>query len=489
MNGDVLRLRLRPYEAVPRQAVTHPASIRYLQMAVRLLHVLIASLPSLGVLFALHVGNPELIRRYLTLAVLFGAVCVLVFQSFDMYGEDLFGGPLRLGRILFAWSSAFGMMLIAHTLMRYIAYIPPLLFGLWFVFGLVALVAQQFVLQQVCRALMRRGVYLQRAVILGCTDNGIRLARHLREHGDVRFGVIGFIDDPEHRYSEEAEALLPRLGDIADLERLIREQRIDLVLMAMPWPAEFHNEFYGRVFSRLAVHVLLAPDVDACSYAQNCVTPVAGLPMLNVSRPPLTGWSPLFKRCEDLVLATLALVLLAPLMALIAIAVKLDSPGPVLFRQKRYGYNHRLIVVYKFRSMYHHLRDANASRQTGRADARVTRIGRFIRRTSLDELPQLFNVLSGSMSLVGPRPHATATKAAGVLFEDAVEAYTARHRVKPGITGLAQIRGQRGETDTVEKIEKRVESDLYYIEHWSLWLDLYVLARTFPAVLMAQHAY
>ena len=161
----------------------------------------------------------------------------------------------------------------------------------------------------------------------------------------------------------------------------------------------------------------------------------------------------------------------------------------MLFKQKRYGYNNRLIKVYKFRSMHQHLADANAEQQTTRGDPRITRVGRFIRKTSLDELPQLLNVLGGSMSMVGPRPHATATKAAGILFEEAVKEYTSRHRVKPGITGLAQINGYRGETDTLEKIEKRVEFDLEYIENWSVWFDLYILFRTVPSVIMTREAF
>lgn len=197
----------------------------------------------------------------------------------------------------------------------------------------------------------------------------------------------------------------------------------------------------------------------------------------------------MFKRIEDMVLSSVALILLSPVMLLVALAIKLDSPGPVLFRQKRYGYNNRLIEVFKFRSMYQNQSDFTADKQTTRGDPRVTRVGRFIRKTSLDELPQLFNVFAGSMSMVGPRPHATATKAAGILFEEAVQEYTARHRVKPGITGWAQINGYRGETDTLEKIEKRVEFDLEYIENWSVWFDLYILFRTVPAVILTKEAF
>ncbi len=176
-------------------------------------------------------------------------------------------------------------------------------------------------------------------------------------------------------------------------------------------------------------------------------------------------------------------------MALVALAIKLDSKGPVLFRQKRYGFNNELIEVFKFRSMYVDQTDANAAKLVTKDDPRVTRVGRFIRKTSLDELPQLFNVLKGELSLVGPRPHALQAKAADRLYQDVVDGYFARHRVKPGITGWAQINGWRGETDTREKIQKRVEHDLYYIENWSVLFDLYILLKTPFALLRGENAY
>ena len=176
-------------------------------------------------------------------------------------------------------------------------------------------------------------------------------------------------------------------------------------------------------------------------------------------------------------------------MLVTAIAIKLDSKGPVLFRQNRYGYNDNEIRVFKFRSMYTDQSDFTAERQTTREDPRITRVGRIIRKTSIDELPQLFNVLQGNMSMVGPRPHATATKAAGIPFEVAVSEYSSRHRVKPGITGWAQINGYRGETDTLFKIQKRVEYDLEYISKWSVWFDLYIVFMTVPAVLSTKEVY
>jgi lipopolysaccharide/colanic/teichoic acid biosynthesis glycosyltransferase len=182
-------------------------------------------------------------------------------------------------------------------------------------------------------------------------------------------------------------------------------------------------------------------------------------------------------------------VLLSPVMLGVALAVKYTSKGPVIFRQKRHGFNNQLVEVYKFRSMFVETLDANATKLVTRGDPRVTPVGRFIRKTSLDELPQFFNVLKGELSLVGPRPHATACRAGERLYNEVVEGYYARHRMKPGITGLAQINGWRGETDTEEKLQRRVEHDIQYIDNWSVWMDLYILAMTPVSLLTTRNAY
>jgi exopolysaccharide biosynthesis polyprenyl glycosylphosphotransferase len=204
---------------------------------------------------------------------------------------------------------------------------------------------------------------------------------------------------------------------------------------------------------------------------------------------PLSDWDNLVKATFDKVIAALAIAALSPIMLLTALAIRLDSKGPVLFRQKRLGFNNELVEVYKFRSMYVDQSDANAARLATKDDPRVTKVGRFIRKTSLDELPQLFNVLIGTLSLVGPRPHALQAKAANRLYHEVVDGYFARHKVKPGITGWAQINGWRGETDTAEKLEQRVAHDLYYIENWSLLLDAYILFKTPFALLKTENAY
>jgi lipopolysaccharide/colanic/teichoic acid biosynthesis glycosyltransferase len=182
-------------------------------------------------------------------------------------------------------------------------------------------------------------------------------------------------------------------------------------------------------------------------------------------------------------------VLLSPVMLGVALVVKFSSRGPIIFRQKRHGFNNQLVEVYKFRSMFTDMGDANATKLVTKGDPRVTPVGRFIRKSSLDELPQLFNVLKGELSLVGPRPHATACKAGERLYNEVVDGYYARHRMKPGITGLAQIHGWRGETDTEEKLQRRVEYDIQYIDNWSVWMDLYILAMTPVSLLNTKNAY
>lgn len=468
--------------------LAQPGFVEYLLAAIRVVHGVTASFPGFILLWLLTDNIDEINHVYIGFLLFFAVLSVLVFQALGVYSEEMFSNHLRFRVMLFAWTSAFCLLLFMHQTLELFRYISLPFLAFWFAFSLAAFGVERLLLLAVFRFLIRRGHFLQVAVIVGGTENGVRLAQYLQRGQDIRSGLLGFIDDRIGRMPERL-AGLPVIGNSDQLEQMIRDEKVTQVLVALPWSAENRIGQIVRDLSRLPVNVLLVPDMVAFRHAHNRITSVGGLPMFNVSQIPLSGWSPLIKRLEDLLLAGLAIVAVLPLMLLIAFAIKFDSPGPVLFHQKRYGYNNRLIEVFKFRSMFHDQSDANAERQTTRNDDRVTRVGRFIRKTSLDELPQLFNVLLGSMSMVGPRPHATATKAAGVLFEEAVEQYSARHRVKPGITGWAQINGYRGETDTLEKIEKRVEYDLEYIENWSVWFDLYILFRTIPALLLTREAY
>jgi Undecaprenyl-phosphate glucose phosphotransferase len=312
--------------------------------------------------------------------------------------------------------------------------------------------------------------------IVGAGPMAQRLLRSMNgTHGGPRiFGV----------YDDDAPALPGRcmghaiLGSIDELVQDVRAHRIDTVIVALPSTTDHLLVETLNKLSLVPVDVKLCPGEFAMRLGAVQASHIGGHTFLNVIDRPLRDWRWIAKNVEDRVIGALILTLISPVMMAIALLIRLDSPGPALFRQKRYGFNNQLIEVLKFRTMYQEESDANGERLTQRNDPRITRVGAFLRRTSLDELPQFLNVLRGDMSIVGPRPHALSAKAGTLLYQEAVKYYDARHRMKPGITGWAQVNGWRGETDTLEQIRKRVEHDLYYIEHWSIALDLRIIART-----------
>jgi Undecaprenyl-phosphate glucose phosphotransferase len=279
------------------------------------------------------------------------------------------------------------------------------------------------------------------------------------------------------------------LGTTDDLLQYFNHTPIDEIIIALPLNAELRVKTIIDKLKVLPVDLRLSAEQLGEVCAIRKLDQGLGVMILDVVERPLKHWNGIAKWIEDRLLSALLLLAFAPAMLFIGIAIKLDSPGPVFFRQKRYGYSNNLITVYKFRTLRSDMTDTNASKLVTRDDDRITRVGRILRRFSLDELPQLFNVIRGDMSIVGPRPHATLAKAGNQLYQDAVESYMARHRVKPGLTGWAQINGWRGETDTEEKIRKRVEHDLYYIENWSIWFDLRIICQTFLAIFASEQAY
>ena len=281
-----------------------------------------------------------------------------------------------------------------------------------------------------------------------------------------------------------------KLGTVDDLVEFGRRTRVDLVIFSLPISAESRILQMLKKLWVLPVDIRLAAHANKLRFRPRSYSYIGNVPVLDVFDRPIADWDVVMKWLFDKIIGSLMLLCALPVMAVIAIAIKLDSRGPILFKQKRYGFNNDLIEVYKFRSMYADAADMTADRLVSKDDPRVTRVGRIIRKASLDELPQLFNVaLKGNLSLVGPRPHAINAKAEARLYDEAVDGYFARHRVKPGITGWAQVNGWRGETDTHEKIQKRVEHDLYYIENWSVLFDLFILAQTPLALLKTENAY
>ena len=353
----------------------------------------------------------------------------------------------------------------------------------WALAGGGWLLASRLIVALWARPLARQGAFCQHIVIVGGGAAAERAIDTLEGSPDLDAVILGLFDDREDSRSPEHVRRYRKLGKIADLARYARENRVDLIIVAIPLSAEKRLlQMLDRLWE-LPVDIRISALESQLKLSPRAYDYLGNLPLLAVFDRPLSPWGWFVKAVFDRVVAALLLVLFAPVMALVALAIKLESKGPVLFRQKRYGFNNELIEVYKFRSMYVDKCDATASKLVTKDDPRVTKVGRFIRKTSLDELPQLINVLKGELSLVGPRPHATQAKAADRLYEQVVHGYFARHKVKPGITGWAQINGWRGETDTEEKIRMRVKYDLEYINNWSLWFDIYILLKTPLALL------
>lgn len=328
--------------------------------------------------------------------------------------------------------------------------------------------------------LIGRGYWRSRVAIIGGGEHGQRLIHHLRR-GDRPLEIVGLFDDRFDRLPMQIAAV-PVLGGIDELLTYARSHAVDEVVVALPKGADRRLADWFQKLAVLPLKVSHCQDIPAFS-DQRVQTQLFGLPAARLSSRPLDGWGYVIKLLEDRTLAAIALVLALPLMATIALAVKVTSPGPVLFRQRRYGFNNNEIEILKFRSM--HVHDGPLE-QAKRDDPRTTMIGRILRRTSMDELPQLFNVLKGDMSLVGPRPHAVAHNE---LYARSINQYLCRHRVKPGITGWAQVNGWRGETDTIEKMEARVAHDLHYIDHWSLFLDFKIMIMTVSVGFRHPNAY
>jgi Undecaprenyl-phosphate glucose phosphotransferase len=318
----------------------------------------------------------------------------------------------------------------------------------------------------------------------------VELIHALRNERGSDIRICGIFDDREDARVPALKEGYPRLGRIDELLEFGRQAEIDMLIVALPMAAEQRLVALLQKLWVLPVDIRLSARTSKLRFRPRSYSYVGAVPFLDLFDKPIADWDYIVKAAFDRVVGALVLVLAAPVMLAVAAAIKLDSPGPVLFRQKRYGFNNELIEVFKFRSMYVNQTDANAAKLVTRGDSRITKVGRFIRKTSLDELPQLFNVVfKGNLSLVGPRPHAVQAKAADHLYEQVVDGYFARHRVKPGITGWAQINGWRGETDTHEKLERRVEHDLFYIENWSVLFDLTILLLTPIRLLNTENAY
>ena len=353
----------------------------------------------------------------------------------------------------------------------------------WLWFAPTVQLAAHWALRVAAPRLARMEGQIQRAVIVGTNEQGWLLAQRLANSPDSPIDLLGIFG--ERPAPEGFAARCEMLGKTSTVASYVKEHHVDRVYLSVPMTASARTTRLLDELKDTTASVYFVPDMFVTDLIQGRADSVCGLPVVSVCDTPFRGPAGVIKRISDLVLASVILVLISPVMLGVALAVKLSSPGPVIFRQRRYGLNGQEIIVYKFRSMTV-TEDGPDIAQARKNDQRVTRIGAFLRRTSLDELPQFINVLQGRMSVVGPRPHAVAHNE---MYRRLVKSYMVRHKVRPGITGWAQVNGFRGETESLEKMEARVRCDLDYLRNWSLRLDLYIILRTIRLVFRDTAAY
>jgi Undecaprenyl-phosphate glucose phosphotransferase len=427
--------------------------------------------------------------EYLSYIVLTSGATIIMIFGFARSGVyDLFDEFKRVG--LLRTIKCLMVVILLLTACLFIFKISDnvsrLWLGTWSVSSAIALCGLRVLTASAVQRLRQSGRLTRNVAIVGATEVGQRLAtKFLRERVGTR--LVGIFDERQSRLVKSANSRT-KVHQLPTLYELLCKDSVDEIVIAIPPSASCRVFELSRRFHPFAVSLrVLAPE----GYENFRVLDSrrdGDIGTFRVMGKPLDEVAALIKRIEDVAIAVFGLFLTLPLMLVIAVAIKLDSRGPVLFRQKRLGANNLPFDLLKFRSMYVEHTDSLGRQLTRADDPRITRVGRFLRMASLDELPQLINVLKGDMSLVGPRPHALAANAAGVSYARAISEYPIRHRVKPGITGWAQVNGWRGETTTIEQIRQRVEHDLYYIENWSLTFDLLILGRTVFAVLSRANA-
>jgi len=446
--------------------------------------LLLPIIPVMTLFVCLAVAREPLRGGYFLIAVLtfLGAPDVLGIARIGASDEKRPQGRVFL-EMLARWLALVALAALVIYLSGLAATLDRSLLTAWFlVTPPVMYLAQWSARRVLTHSLRQRAVH--RVVIVGANELGARLECALRGDALLQIEVVGFFED-RSRELPAPQLGAPLLGDLAALPDYVTRNRIDQVFITLPMSRDARITALLEALHDSTASIYFVPDIFAFNLIQARFDILGGVPVVAVRETPFYGAAWLVKRLSDVAIASLALLLLAPLLLLTAAAIRIDSPGPVFFRQKRYGLDGREIMVLKFRSMTVTEDGKAAFVAAARGDARITRVGAFIRKTSIDELPQLMNVLEGSMSIVGPRPHAVAMNE---HFRRAIPGYMVRHKVKPGITGWAQVNGYRG-GDDLESMRKRIELDLAYMRHWSLWLDLRILVKTISVVWADRNAY
>lgn len=475
--------------SIPVKPTLSPVMIEGL---VRLLDIL-AVVGAGGLIYWLYAaGTTESTLPYQITIPALAVGALATFQALHLYHVGALRNFIAMAvRLASGWTLLFLITLAAFFFLKIGDQVSRVWLLSFYSVGAAALLGERLAVTLAVRHLTQSGRLERRTAIVGGGEAGEALIKALEAQRNTGLRICGVFDDRNDDRSPDLVAGYPKLGTIDDLVEFARRTKLDLVIFTLPISAEARLLAMLRKLWVLPIDIRLSAHMSKLRFRPRSYSYFGAVPVLDVFDRPIADWDIVVKWAFDKVVGALALILLSPVMLATAIAIKLDSKGPVLFRQKRYGFNNEQIEVFKFRSLYHEMTDHTAAKQVTKDDPRVTRVGRFIRKTSLDELPQLFNVVfKGNLSLVGPRPHALHATASNRAYEQVVDGYFARHKVKPGITGWAQVNGWRGETDTEDKIQRRVEHDLYYIENWSVLMDIYILIKTpFSLMTKSENAY
>jgi len=444
----------------------------------RLVESLVDPVAVLLALFSLMIWFRD--DEYAHYAVLGVLVFSLTFPGKSLVQETIRGS---LREVILGWfgvASLLGVFGLATGLYKVF---PQEILLNWLWMTPVLQFGSHLLLRALTPVVLSAGGYPKRAVIVGCNELGRHLAAEIEAHPMQGLRLDGYFDD---RVIERLDVGNSRLnGRFADVADFVKANRIDVIYLALPMATQPRIVALLDSLSDTTASVYFVPDIFVTDLIQARMDAVGRVPVLAVCDTPFAGGNGMIKRASDIVLSLLILLLISPVLLTVAILVKLSSPGPIIFKQRRYGLDGQEIIVYKFRSMTV-CEDGPNVPQARRGDSRITRIGGILRRTSLDELPQFFNVLQGRMSICGPRPHAVAHNE---MYRKLIKGYMVRHKVKPGITGWAQVNGYRGETETLDKMQARIDYDLEYLRNWSLKLDVYIIVRTVLLVFKDASAY
>lgn len=435
--------------------------------------VLALSLWAISIAFEGRLLPPYLILSVLVFAITFPGAERLHLPAWKMATD-----------IVVSWFFVASLLLILGVITDYISDFSRAGITLWLWAAPACQIGARLALRAAAPYLVRLQSPPQRAVIVGANEQGKALAYRLLNTPYTNIELAGFFDDRSRERLSDGRNFSV-LGDMASLSEFVKQNRIQVIYLSLPMTSQPRILQVLDALKDTTASIYFVPDMFVTDLIQGHTATMCGMPVISVCETPFTGKNGIIKWASDLALSALILVLISPILLLIALAIRFDSPGPVIFKQRRYGLDGEEIVVYKFRSMKV-CEDGGAIQQAQKNDDRITRLGAFLRKTSLDELPQFINVLQGRMSIVGPRPHAVAHNE---LYRSLIKGYMIRHKVKPGITGWAQVNGFRGETETLDKMQSRIDYDLDYLRNWSLKLDLLIIVRTVLLVFKDRSAY